>query len=111
VCALHGSDPISIALEGIGSFRQKHGHTWWVGVQADPELVVLAGALAEALRQIGLAIQRREFQPHITLARGVHSSGPVLLEVPSCEFTVPGISLMRSQHKGDRMVYTELARV
>ena len=41
----------------------------WAGVVAGPEIRTLAAAVENSLEPLGLAFERREFSPHITLAR------------------------------------------
>jgi 2'-5' RNA ligase len=107
------AEALSLTLSGIGSFNQRkgRGHTWWVGVEAPPELHRLATALADAFKREGFDVERRAYRPHLTLARSVHTSKQVALDVPVLEVLVNHISLMRSVRENDRMRYTEIARV
>jgi 2'-5' RNA ligase len=112
VCTAHCAEPFSIVLGGIGSFRQRggRGHTWWAGVDAPDELTRLAAALADTLRREGFNIEKRGYRPHVTLARGVQASQPIVLDLPILEVAVSHISLMSSAQKDGRMVYTEIAQ-
>lgn len=61
-----------------------------------------------ALREEGFAIERRDFKPHITIAREVVANGPIWLEPAETAMTVERISLMRSRRGDAGMVYTEI---
>jgi 2'-5' RNA ligase len=102
---------LHLVLQGIGSFKGKGsvGYTWWAGIRVNPALARLAQQLTGALRDAGFAIEKRNFTPHITLGRGVITKRPVELELPPLEFETNRVSLMRSDHKQGRPVYTELS--
>jgi 2'-5' RNA ligase len=118
ICRRELSEPLRLALGGIGSFKGRGGrgrrgkgrggHSWWVGVEAAPDLDALALALADGLREAGFAIEKRNFKPHITIGRNVVTSRPIELHLPPIELAAATISLMRSDRKNNRQVYTEL---
>ena len=100
--------PVDFVLEGIGSFKQQRGRTWWVGVRANEVLAELAEELGALYRSAGFPLETRAFKPHITLARGVKASRPIELSAPFFEVQADRISLMKSVNEGGRMVYTEI---
>jgi 2'-5' RNA ligase len=59
----------SLQLAGTGVFGGNKPHTLWVGVERDPDLVVLHDKIERALVRAGLAPEPRRFAPHVTLAR------------------------------------------
>ena len=59
----------TLQLAGTGVFGGNKPHTLWVGVERDPDLVVLHDKIEHALIRIGLAPEPRRFAPHVTLAR------------------------------------------
>jgi RNA 2',3'-cyclic 3'-phosphodiesterase len=59
----------SLRLSGLGVFGSKDPHTLWAGVEPNPLLSTLAQANETAARHSGLAINRRKFTPHVTVAR------------------------------------------
>ena len=59
----------ALQLAGTGVFGGNRPHTLWVGVERDPDLVVLHDKIEMALIRIGLAPEPRRFAPHVTLAR------------------------------------------
>jgi len=59
----------TLQLAGAGVFGGNRPHTLWVGVERDPDLVVLHDKIEMALVRIGLTPEPRRFAPHVTLAR------------------------------------------
>jgi 2'-5' RNA ligase len=116
VCTTYCAEPFNLIVNGLASFGQRpkrpeRGHTWWASVDAPPELHQLVAALSATLRHEGFVIERRSYQPHITLARGVLTSKPIELAIPALEVRVSHISLMRSTRVDNHMVYTEIAQM
>jgi len=110
VCRMGFCEPLRIVLRGVGSFagHKGRGHTWWVGVEENPELTRLANKLAEELRSLGFAIEKRTFTPHITIGRDVVVSRPIAVEFPRLELSAHEVSLMRSDFKNGKPVYREM---
>jgi RNA 2',3'-cyclic 3'-phosphodiesterase len=70
LAAIRGTGPIEIAVERLGFFPNPHSpRVFWAGVKAGPELAALARATDEALRPLGIEPEKREYSPHLTLAR------------------------------------------
>ncbi|MCL2111804.1 MAG: RNA 2',3'-cyclic phosphodiesterase [Clostridiales bacterium] len=116
------TEPIRLALSGAGAFRRSGGDLHWVGVESTPELKALAKALADGLRADGFDIERRRYVPHITIARevvvgagggadGGGGAGGAAVKVHLATMEADHISIMRSDHIGGRLVYTEVASV
>lgn len=62
--------PFDLQLAGVGTWGdRRRAHVLWVGVRASEPLVRLHDKIENALQRIGLAPDRRKYQPHITLAR------------------------------------------
>jgi 2'-5' RNA ligase len=61
--------PLRLTLEGIGSFPQREGRVWWVGVRGDRALTDLQRRLVEGLVARGFAPDARPYRPHLTIAR------------------------------------------
>ncbi|MBE9607977.1 RNA 2',3'-cyclic phosphodiesterase [Chitinilyticum piscinae] len=60
----------TLILDELGCFRQQHGHVVWLGCSTIP--AALAAGLAQlqqGLRALGLPVEKRPWQPHITLLR------------------------------------------
>ncbi len=59
-----------LSLAGVGHFESAgHVHTLWVGVEKNPELLLLQSRIESALVRVGLEPNGRRYLPHITLAR------------------------------------------
>jgi 2'-5' RNA ligase len=68
--AVCGPSAIEIDFRGAGFFpNARHPRVLWAGVQAGPNLAELAAEIDRRLEPLGIARERREFRPHLTLAR------------------------------------------
>lgn len=92
----------AITVGGFGSF----GDLLWVGVDSGGRLETLAGSVQDSLRRRGFAIERRNWKPHITVARRYRGPRPRIV-VPRCAMTVTRVSLMCSERIGGVLTYTE----
>ncbi|NBB52009.1 RNA 2',3'-cyclic phosphodiesterase [Rhizobium sp. CRIBSB] len=64
-----GGGPFDLELKGVGAFGDAHrSHTLWAGVQAGERLTILAGRCRAAAERAGIAMERRDYRPHLTLA-------------------------------------------
>jgi 2'-5' RNA ligase len=63
------SEPIPIAVKGLGWMNPR---VLAAGIVAPPALTSLARSTGDALASIGVAIEKREYHPHLTLARRKH---------------------------------------
>lgn len=54
-----------IGLKGLGTFPR----VLWIGVEAPPEMKLLARRIDQALTPLGIPLEARAFSPHLTLAR------------------------------------------
>ena len=63
--------PLTLQLAGAGRFgSRRRPAVCWAGVAGDvAELTALAGRLADAVRSVGLPVEDRPFQAHLTLGR------------------------------------------
>jgi 2'-5' RNA ligase len=65
--ALDGRPPPVLQIAGAGRFGRQ---VLWAGLAGDVELLrSLARAAARGVRAAGVALERRAYQPHLTLAR------------------------------------------
>lgn len=102
-----------LTLAGIGSFKQRRGHTWWVGVEQDAGLQSLQRLykeIVESLRDEGFDLENRSYKPHITIARSVELRGEISLEVPPLLVSVSSCCLFSSKHVDGRQEYSILAQ-
>jgi 2'-5' RNA ligase len=63
-------DAPHVEYRGMGVFRNmKDPRVLWIGLDVDPVLMKLKVELDRELQQLGFRIERRDFRPHLTLAR------------------------------------------
>jgi 2'-5' RNA ligase len=62
--------PIEMRFAGLGFFpNERRPRVLWVGIEAGAALRELADSIETALEPLDIAREKREFSPHITLAR------------------------------------------
>jgi 2'-5' RNA ligase len=109
----------SLRLGGAGAFpKPGRARVVWMGAAlGGPDLVALAGAVAAGLRPAGYEPDRKEFHPHLTLARlkvpdnvsdVLAAIGP---EAVGEAFTVGEVVLYQSQLSSKGPTYTVLERL
>lgn len=68
--ATSNTKPFEIQLSGMGFFgKPMNPKVIWVGMQKNNNLTILHEKLEIALENIGIAKEKRNFNPHITLGR------------------------------------------
>ena len=68
--------PADIHFRGYGFFpTAKSPRVFWLGLEAGPQLAVLARAIDEKMASLGIPKEDRSYSPHLTLARGRGGSG------------------------------------
>ena len=70
--ALRGiqSEPVTLSFRGVGFFpNPRSPRVFWIGIEGDEHLQVLADAVAQALHPLGFDRDHDKFTPHLTLAR------------------------------------------
>ena len=82
---------------------------WWAGVQQNKDLQDLQGRLTDRLVAAGFSLDKRKYDPHITLGREVVSDITPRPIEPFGE-KVSGIDLMRSEHINGKLTYTPVYR-
>lgn len=69
---------LDITIDGVGHFEDRgHPTALWAKIIPSDPLSALAARVARVAEASGIAVERRRFIPHITLARLNRSSGPV----------------------------------
>jgi 2'-5' RNA ligase len=68
--ALPARDPLVLSIRGTGWFPNADApRVLWAGLDAPRGLSELATDTERALAPLGIAIERRQYSPHVTLAR------------------------------------------
>lgn len=77
------SGPIEIAFGNFGFFpSERHPRVFWLGIESGPDLAALAANISSTLEPVGIPREKREFRPHLTLARFKTEKGlPKLREI------------------------------
>jgi 2'-5' RNA ligase len=66
----HFSTPIKMSFRGLGFFpNERRPRVLWAGIEAGADLSALAAAVETTLEPLGITREKREFSPHLTLAR------------------------------------------
>ncbi len=105
--------PFLLRLEGAGRFGGGRGALYWVCAQSQPALNRLYEALRRSLDAAGFPVEQRPLKPHITLGREVETLPSFSLpafsaSVPALCAEVRSFTLMQSERKEGKMVYTPL---
>jgi 2'-5' RNA ligase len=67
---IRSDQPVALEFCGLGFFPdEKHPRVFWAGMEAPPNLKTLAWDIEGAMENLGFAREKREFSPHLTLAR------------------------------------------
>lgn len=67
---IHSIKAVALEFRGMGFFpNEKHPRVFWAGMEASPNLKTLAGDIEGAMEKFGIPREKREFSPHLTLAR------------------------------------------
>lgn len=109
----------TLSLSGYGGFGNDLPKLVFADVVANPALSALQKSVVSATRRAGIALGKRRFIPHVTLARfnahtGADRTVPALLQsLPDLrcpDFPVRSISLFKSDLYADGPIYHELAK-
>jgi len=112
--------PIALRLEGLGSFGGDRPHTLYASVVADPELSLLRKRVETAAREVGIALPRTRFVPHVTIARmgktmmaeeyaRLHRYLAMRVALSAGPAVVPAFTLFRSRLGSEGASYEALA--
>lgn len=64
-----GRGAFELELSGVGAFGDNHrSHTIWAGVKSSEPLIQLAARCKSAGERAGVAPERRDYRPHVTMA-------------------------------------------
>ena len=92
-----------LSLSELGCF----GDTLWVGAKGNQGLSGAARSVREALDAAEISYDQKKFVPHVTLIRKAAGNWQ-RAKAPKSEMMVKSISLMKSEEKNGKRVYTEV---
>lgn len=73
---IRSDQAVTLEFRGLGFFpNEKRPRVFWAGMEASPNLKTLASDIEVAVEELGIPREKREFSPHLTLAR---FEGPTL---------------------------------
>ena len=98
--------PFRLSLDGMGTF----GDILWVGLKGNQGLSAAVKSVRDALDAAGIGYDRKKFVPHITIVRKMSGSWKQV-PAPKGDMMVKKISLMKSELKDGKRVYTEIFSV
>ena len=98
--------PFRLGFSELGCF----GDILWAGVKGNQGLMGAAKDVRDALKAAEIPYDTQKFVPHITLIRKF-SGNWKLAPCPKGEMMVKKISLMKSEQKDGKPVYTEIFSV
>lgn len=120
----HSMDMIQVSafeltIGGIGCFRRDGSNIVWIGVKqgstltdsalTDSALTAIYNELCVSLSNGGFVIEKRDYKPHLTLAREAVFTGDVnSVSAPVITAQVNKISLMKSERTDGKLIYTEI---
>lgn len=100
------SKPFRMAFAEMGVFD----NLLWVGIKGNQGLNKLAKYVGTALDEAQIPYDRKKFVPHVTIIRNM--GGPwKKVSPPKADMTVKKVSLMKSEQKNGKQVYTEIFSV
>jgi len=68
--AVRSPAPVEMRFRGTGFFpNDRHPRVFWAGIEASPNLPILASEIERRLEPLGIPREPRAFHPHLTLAR------------------------------------------
>jgi RNA 2',3'-cyclic 3'-phosphodiesterase len=104
--------PFEVSFNHTGCFTHSHKELWWVGADENcPALNCLKAIHSKLIKRLldaNLSVDNRSFNPHITLGREIKHSEKITLNCNEIKIKVDHLSLMKSEHIGGILTYTEL---
>jgi len=101
-------DRFTMVVDRVGCDRHHGRELWWAGVADCRELMQLQRNLAGELLARDCDFDRKQFRPHITLAREVETTALPWV-VDEFSWPVTRVDLMKSERLGGRLTYTPIS--
>jgi len=107
-----GIVPFNVSFNRTGCFTHSRKELWWIGAEPTcpglPLLKAIHDQLVHGFKEDGFCVSLSPFNAHITLGREIKHTTPIVLNSPDIVVRVDRISLMKSEHIGGILTYTEL---
>jgi len=108
----HEAMPFELSFTHTGCFTHSHKELWWIGADENcpalRNLKTIHSKLIKRLLDANFSVDNRSFSPHITLGREIKHSDKIILNCDEIKIKVDHLSLMKSEHIGGVLTYTEL---
>ena len=105
--------PFEVSFTHTGCFTHSHKELWWVGADENcpglKHLKAIHGQLIKRLLGSNFPVDNRSFNPHITLGREIKHFEKIILNCNEIKVKAWRLSLMKSEHIGGVLTYTELS--
>jgi len=117
VAVMPEQKPLTINFSETGCFRHSGKELWWISPSPDEKgepgsgldvLIKIREKISAGLEAAGVSFDKRPFRAHITLAREIKPSTPIVLPTETISVPVGRISLMKSEHIKGVAAYTFL---
>lgn len=95
--------PFKLTLSEMGNF----GELLWIGMKGKQGLSGLVKDLRAALDKAEIPYDKKKFTPHITIIRKMNGKWQNI-QAPKGDMVVKKVSLMKSEQKDGKRVYTEV---
>ena len=95
--------PFKMTFDEMGNF----GDLLWIGIKGNQGLSALVKEIRRALDAAGIAYDTKSFVPHVTVIRRMAGNYKGI-PAPKGDRMVKQISLMKSEEKNGKRVYTEI---
>ena len=100
-------EPFEISIDRVGCFKRDGGDIWWAGLGENKPLLKLQLELSDGLIAAGFDIDKRAYNPHITIGRKVSTSMKPRSINPIKEH-VSCVNLMKSERIKGKLTYTPI---
>jgi 2'-5' RNA ligase len=106
-----GQKVFSVTFSRTGCFRHSGKELWWIGADEGESdaLAALRRCISGSLEAANVPFDNRPFRAHVTLGREIKPSAPIELCEERITVPVRRVSLMKSEHVGGILAYTEVA--
>ena len=100
-------EPFNITIDCIGRFKRDGSDLWWAGLNESKSLSDLHQKLTSGLCSQGFSLDKRKYNPHITLGREIVTDLKPW-DIESFGETVGTIDLMKSERINGKLTYTAI---